>query len=641
MRPDTAGPADPPGADQRPGRAALLVGLVAAATFIGTLGFDFVWDDLVLIRDNHIVKYARNIPRFFTQDYSVLAHHSIIPGLYRPLLALSDFLDYLLWGLNPAGFHLTNLLFYAGASALVCLLAIRLTGQVPLGLVAGTLFAVHPVHIEPVAFISARVDLMAGFFLLAAVLLYLDGRGRPRAGARWRVASAGCFATALLFKEMAVTLPLVLLFLPPARGAGVPAGESLPLRARREVARLAPHLVVLAVYGAVHLLVSPLRPLLMPGAEVGTPLVRGATALWTVGRYLWMAVFLPDPSPHYRVPLVRTLWGGPQLLAVVTVAGAVWLMVRTWRSAPLVSRGLAWFFVTIIPAANLIHVPGVWSATLAERYLYIPSIGLALAQAGLLVMAERWAAVRFTLRREAARAGLLVIVLIVALPVTLGGMRVWRDDIHLYTQMIRRHPQVGFPYANLAAAWVERGEHGRAEGLATEALKRDPYLPHAYRALAAAYRARGDDAGALAALGQALRMDPTDTQTLMQLGTLLADHGQMEVGIALLRRALAIDPDEAGAYNRMGVAYLRAGEPAKALAALERGRSVSPAAAAIRYNLGLALAQVSRFDEARAELREAIRLRPQDARAGRVLARLAGLPWDIGGRGAWGDPEVR
>lgn len=596
-----------------PGRMALLVGLVAGAVFVPTLWYGFVWDNTVLIVENHYIKYAWHIPSFFRLDYSILSHGVIAQGFYRPLLALSFFLDYQLWGLHPAGYHLTNLLAHAGASALVCLLALRLAAMPTAGVLAGLLFALHPVHIEPVAFTSGRVDVIAAVFLLAAVLLFL--RGTRGAAA----ASAACFGAALLMKEMAITLPAILLLLAAASRAPVP---DLRQRLRAALVRMTPHAVVLAAYGLLRLQAG--LPQLLAGKETGAadPLARALTALATVGRYVQLDLFLLEPAPYYEGRLTTTPWDPWVLLGLAALAGGAWLIAWGWRRDRMVCVGLAWFFVTLLPVANLLPIPGVRDAALAERYVYIPSIGICLVLGAGAGRLAAWAARRGLASERLAAGALALVGIALYAPVTLGWMPVWKNNEALYHQMVRRAPEAAFPHISLAGELLARGETQAGHALIARALTLGPARPEVHRVHGAARRAVGDLDGAIAAMRRALALAPESVPTLIELGTTLGQRGALAEALPLFERVLASDPQAVEAYNRMGVAYFTAGQLPAALHAFRRAADRSPDFVFAYYNAAVTLHRLGRDAEALVALQHGLRLAPTDRRLTALLAEL-------------------
>ncbi len=587
----------------RAGRAALLVGLLAAAVFLDTLRYDFVWDNAVLIVENHYIKYARHVPDFFRLDYFSLSHGVIAQGFYRPLLALSFFADYRLWGLQPAGYHLTNILFHAAASALVCLLAWRLTAPRAAGALAGVLFALHPVHMESVAFTSGRVDVVAAAFTLGAVLLFL--RGSPPSA----IGSAGCFAAALLMKEMALTLPAILVLA--ALAAAPEPGRRRALPALR---RCLPHAIVLLGYGLARASVG--LPQLLAGKESGAadPLARALTAVATVGRYVQMDLVLFEPTPFYEGRLTTSPLDPWFLLGVAALAAGGWLVAWAWRRDPLLFFGVAWFFVTLIPVANLVPIPGVRDAAIAERYLYIPSIGVCLALGAAAARGAAWAERRTGAPGRGVTAGLLLLAVGLYAPVTLRWTPIWKSNETLYRQMIRRSPESAFPHISLAATLMAQGQAAEAQALVERALALGPTRPEVHRVDGAMRRARGDLDGALAAMQRAHGLMPDSVPTLIELGTTLAERGHLEEALAAFRRALAIDPQAVEADNRMGVAYFRAGRLPQAAQAFRRAAERSPDFVFAHSNLAATLDRLDRPAEALAAVAAALRLAPDDPR---------------------------
>ena len=596
----------------RPGRISLLVGLLAAAIFSVTLGYDFTWDNMILIRENHYIKYARHIPDFFRLDYSSLSHGVIAQGFFRPLLALSFFVDYQMWGLNPFGYHLTNVLFHAAASALVCLLAFRLSGARSAGMLAGVIFAIHPVHIESVAFISGRVDVVAAVFFLGGVLLFL--RGTP-----WTAtASAACYAAGLLMKEMAVTLPGILLV------AAVAFGQEPCLRKRwvGSLRSLIPHAVVLLAYGLVRLQVSLPQLLAGKGDMAADPLSRVLTAVATVGKYAQLTLFLFEPTPFYAGRLIIDPLAPAVLFGLGVLVAGGWLMVRGWQQERTVAFGALWFLLTLLPVANLLPIPGVRDAAIAERYLYIPSIGACMAIGAAGVRLAAWAGQRGIASRSWGTGALLLIAVGLYLPITLRWTPIWENNERLYRQMVRRSPEAAFPHISLAGELLMRGQSDEPKALIARALALEPALPEVHLVDGATRLAFGDLDGAIAAVRRAQSLAPNSVPVLIELGTTLAERQELAEAIQAFRRALALEPHAVEAYNRMGVAFFGAGQFEPARQAFQQACELSPDSLLARSNLAATLHRMGRIPEALAQLEVGLRLAPADPRLRSLLAEI-------------------
>ncbi|HSB81044.1 MAG TPA: hypothetical protein VLM91_19860, partial [Candidatus Methylomirabilis sp.] len=431
---------DPPVVDQgraglfrRPGASSFAVVLAALVTYIMTLGYDFTFDDHYVIPAAWQVGAGSPLEVLLAP---VRAGEALL-AYFRPLTALTYWLDGFLWQGNPGGFHLTNLLLHAVVSVLVLQVARHLLPAGPAPILAGLLFAVHPVHVEAVAWVQGRVDLLSTAGVLLALLLGLAGA--EAAGGRrvlcW-AASAIALFLALLAKEVAVVTP--------ALTALVLAGEP----GRGGWRRVQACLPLLGMQGFAFLLYLGLRT-----ATLGSPSLgllggppfgdRVLLSLGVIPVYLrlllWPLALNPKHpfSPPAGLMDADVLMGAALLLAL----GAMALMLG--KRMPGLRLGLAWLALAWLPASNLIPIRGF---VVAERYLYLPSVGfsiaLAGAAAGILALEER--------RRKALFVGLATLLL------TLGSlaaaqMGIWRDPQTFYEGLVRRNPDSVLAHNNLGA----------------------------------------------------------------------------------------------------------------------------------------------------------------------------------------------
>lgn len=538
-----------------------MVVLVALATYILTLGYDFAFDDQLVIPAAWQVGAGSPLEVLRAR---VEAKDIVLP-YFRPLTALSYWLDGLIWRGNPGGFHLTNLLLHAAVSVLVLAVARHLLPAGPAPLLAGLLFAVHPVHVEAVAWIQGRVDLLAATGALLAVLLGvagLEAEGRRRR-LRW-AASATAFLAALLSKEVAIVTPLL---------AALVLARKFDREAWPRIRAGAP---LLALMGATVLFYLGLRMLAMGspalGLSDGLPLQdRVFLAIRVIPLSVRLLVWPVGLNPAHFVapqsgPLDLDLFLGI-LLGLLVVALGIWR-----RRVPGVGVGLAWLAVAWLPVSNLLPIIGF---VVAERYLYLPSAGFCLALVG--AAAQVFAGeVRWRNAQVAAVGGLLL---------TLGGLaavqaELWRDPRTFYEGLVRRNPDWPLAHNNLGEVYLLSAEDARAE--------------EEFRA--------------------ALRLRPGDAAALSNLGLVAQRRGDFREAQRLYREALAVRPNHAEAWNNLGTLYEGEGEWARAAAAYREAVRLAPTTARYLGNLADTLAAQGQREEAAVLLERAIALDPGGSR---------------------------
>lgn len=558
------------GLSNHPARSAAAVALVALATFILTPGYDFAFDDQLVIPATWQVGAGSLLDVL----RAPVQAKSIVLPYFRPLTALSYALDGTIWRGNPGGFHLTNLLLHVAVSVLVFAVARRLLLPGPAPLLAGLLFAVHPIHVEAVAWVQGRVDLLATTGVLLAVLLGVAGveaGGRRRRLLCW-TASTMAFLAALLAKEVAIVTPLL---------AAVVVAGKFDREAWPRVRASAP---LLALMGAAIVLYLGLRTLALGGVTLGLsggPALqdRVLLALRVIPLSLRLLVWPIGLNPtHVVAPpsglLDADLWLGV-LLALLVVALGIW-----GRQTPGVGVGLAWLTLAWLPASNLLPITGF---VVAERYLYLPSAGLCLAVAGAAARMFE-GEVRWRNACVAAVGGLLL---------TLGGLaavqaELWRDPRSFYEGLVRRNPDSPLARNNLGEVYLVSGEDARAE--------------EAFRA--------------------ALRLHAADAGALSNLGLVAQRRGDFPEARRLYREALAVRPNHAEAWNNLGTLYEAEKEWGQAEAAYREAVRLAPATARYLGNLADVLMVRGRHQEAAALLERAIALDPAGARWHEALQAL-------------------
>jgi protein O-mannosyl-transferase len=550
-------------------RDAALIAALTLVVFAPALANDWVeWDDLFNFGDNPYYRGlgGRQIVWMFTVAWG---------GHWTPIAWLTLGLDYTLWGMNPFGYHLQSLLWHAANAALVFVVGGRLLRQAWPAVSEGTLrlgagaaalfFALHPLRVESVAWITERRDLVSGFFYLLTVLCWLVMReGDGDARRRWYWAALGAYVVALLSKSIVITLPFVLLVLDV-----YPLRRLTPATWRRVLLEKVPFLVlalVLTVMTAVSFR-SRLSPLdhYGPGARLGM-------AAYSLVFYAWKTLVPADLSPVYELPWRVSLLDPVFLVAtlIAFVALVVLIAARRWWPA-----GLA---VALVYALSLAPVSGVAHAgpqLVADRYSYLATLGWALLIGGALmgVMARDAAG---ELRPGLARltAGALGAWILILAALTVFQVRVWHDD---------------------RALW----EH---------ALAIDPDCGHCNKAFARYHATSGE---AEARLRRMLASDPRDADARIRLGAVLVQQRRFAEAETELRAVLRDHPDSAEALSYLGVALFEGGRPAEAVPVLERAISVAPGAALPRFGLGRALQMLGRDSDVEPHLVALERVEPR------------------------------
>jgi hypothetical protein len=485
---------------------------------------------------------------------------------WHPLTLVSHMLDVELFGLNPKGHHLTSLMLHLASVLTLFEVLRRMTGATGRSAAVAALFAIHPTHVESVAWIAERKDVLCGFLWLLALGAWLHYVRAPAAGRYLLVAAA--FAASLMAKAMAVTFPFVLLLLdlwplgrwPLGRGpvagrlgavprdggpgpaaAGGANRQSTAGRERwRLVAEKTPLLALAAAAAAValHTQAEPLAA----GADASLAL-RCANALTSCVSYLGKTLDPRHLAVFYPFSVVPAGRAAAAALLLVTLTALATLMVRR---APYLLVGWLWYLGTLAPVSGVLQVG--WQG-MADRYTYLPSIGLYLAAvwgvADLATQRRPAAAWPRGWQVAATAAGLL---LVAALTVaTRRQAAIWSDTLTLFRHALEVQESY-LAHTNVAEELRARGDQAGALDHYRAALALAPNNPRAHAALGNALRAWGQPAAALSPLRTALALDPADEQARITLAMALDDLGHPDQAIAELRRVLAFHPDSARAH---------------------------------------------------------------------------------------------
>lgn len=546
----------------------LVVLALGTIAYLPSLRNGFVYDDEYTVVRNSLIKSLRRLPHLVQRDYFTLSAEQS----YRPVVTLSYFLDYALSGLKPFGYHLTNLLLHL---AVVSILFLFLTEIVSRGdpetryryapFMAAAIFAVHPINSEAVNCVSYREDLLCAFWYLLAMLLYVKGRGYGL--------SLMCFGLALLSKEMAVTLPAMVilcdLFLRPAQDGRGGLGKML--------GRYAGYAAVLAAYAVVAFGVMRGEAPRGEGLSAGGLYSAALMKPWVVACDLGSFFYPMRLSAEYVVTEPAGV-----LAAVLPLGFALLFALLIWllgsRGGKLLAFGFVWFFVALLPVSGVYPIFNIR----ADRYLYLPSMGLCLAVALILNLPGA-----VGLKRRASRLTVAVFVSLILLYLVKEGRArtaVWGDDLILWSDALAKagaHPRA---YVGRANAFVALGRYGDAIGDCTEAIRLMPSFPEAYYNRGLAYHKKGENDQAIRDFDMVLKLVPDHRDSLINRGNSWTEKGRYEKAIADFDRAVRLAPESADAYNNRGAVYGDRGDYERALVDFNHALRLDPRFPGAYYN---------------------------------------------------------
>lgn len=595
-----------------------LVLLLAATVYVNTLSYQFVWDDGVMILENQRIQDLRNLPQLLRADFTTLTGGAMEGHYYRPVMALSLALDFLLWGPQPAPFHLTNLLLHLAVTFLVGRLAMAMGAGPGLAVLAALLFAIHPVHVEAVAFVSARSDLLPTLGMLGSILAY---RRAARPGSRrgaWYLMALACQVLALLSKEAALTLPAMLLL------SDLLAPPSSPPRDRtdwrRAVARSLPFWGVTTVFIGFRFAVV----LQLAGDRIqgGGLWHRLPGSLEILGRYVWLLLIPSRMQPFYSLPRPTSLLEPWPALGLLAAATLLTLLLWCWRRAPLAAFGVGWFLITMIPLMDLIPV-SPRELGMADRYLYLPSVGIALSLAqavhSLMGPAPQQAV---SPRRLAGWAAVMLLLTLYPWQI-LRYAPVWRDNLVLFERMERAAPRSPNPAYNLGIIYYRAHDFPRAAAAMERAVRTIPSQRRPRQVLGMLYVLQGRTADGFRLLDAVASESSTDLYYYVARTTAHLTVREWHQALAVAQEGEVRFPNDADLKEGQGRALERLGRPAEAMESYRQALTVRPNMFQVDEALGHLLARSGRPTEAAQHFLRSIEIRPDRPQPIRALALLS------------------
>jgi tetratricopeptide (TPR) repeat protein len=571
----------------------LAIIVLTLAAYSGTIRNGFIhFDDTVYITENPHVKEGLSLSGV---TWSFHAFHA---GNWHPLTWLSHMADVSLFGLDPSGHHAMGLLIHVLAALLLFALLRQVTGSLHGAALVAALFAIHPLHVESVAWASERKDVLSAFFWFATLWAY--ARYVKKNAAVWYGMVLLLFACGLMAKPMLVTLPVLLLlfdFWPLGRFGkeNVPAFrlimEKLPLFG--------------LVAGSVVLTLIAQREAIAPLDKVSL-VERLTNAVVSYGVYLLqtvlpagLAVFYPFPEKP-QVVLAVVLLGGFCLLTFVAI--------RQWKRRPYLLFGWLWYCITLVPVIGILQVG---AQAHADRYTYIPLVGIFI----MIVWFLRDTAIRQNKAQRRLMATVAVVIIAGMVVLTARQVRVWNNDEALFSHALKVTRNNYVALNNLGLLYDNNGRADKALEYFTAAIRIKPDFAEALNNIGNLMRGEGNGDEAMQYYRRALAANPDLAVVHSNLGIELAKRGNTAEAAEQYRKAISLEPQRADAYYNYGNLLAAAGRYEEALTYFKKACERAPDSCEIHNNLGLMLARTGKGDEAITEYHKAITLRPDYAEA--------------------------
>jgi len=601
---------------------AILVTLVAALCYAGTVNNEFVWADHTVIVDGEaILRSPGDLLRVFVRPLWAFtgAPSPAGGGYYRPIPAISYTIDHAFYGENPAGYHVTNILLHGLVSLFLFLFLSRLFRESRVPLLASLLFAAHPIHVEAVAWVSGRTGLLATVGIVLSLYFYT----RANEGRRYLLFSLAAFAFALGSKESAAVLPLLILL------------TRLSLRRERNplfsFVREGPFLLLLGLYIAVRTVA--LGALGTGNPQAIPPALLIPTVLRVLGGYLRL-LFIPFPLHTNDAVRISTFPLDPRaFLSLVFLAAVLYGFLRLGRGRRETGFGLLWMAITFLPFLNILPLLHFR----AERLLYLPSAGFLVTVAVLL---DRYGG---RLVGEERRAGLTPgelltagLALLLAFG-TVARCKTWEDDRTLFTDTLQKNRYAPEAAYMLGVDAYRNGAFPEAAQLLRRSLALDPgyaaFLPTpwALSNLGYAHYKLGDYAGAEPAFREALRLHPTLEKAAFGLALTAGALGRHEEAAGIYRQILARNPEQEDGHYNLALEYEALDSLDRAEQEYERALTINPGRKEALLNVGSLYGRTGRYEEAFRAFRSALEVEPTDPKLHFNMGLLFTQVWQIAG----------
>ncbi|MEP9410070.1 MAG: tetratricopeptide repeat protein [Candidatus Brocadia sp.] len=623
-----------------------LIMALPALSYLNSLGNAFVYDDHLTITSNHFIREWRYLSAFFSQKYFAVSNELT----YRPIVTLSYFLEYALWGLKPAGYHLTNIIIHTLNVYLIYCMTFRLLYSRTTAFISCLIFAIHPIFTEAVNAVSYREDLLSATFFLTAFILFLKfNRSTCRRNFIICYAfSLIAYLFAMLSKEMAITLPFLIivcdlifqkdttlnihnaieshhhnqkphLFLPSAGEKRRVAYSThlIPTLRRRNIAgyKRDPQKMVFLPGNTVMRLVTRysgyivisvfylfLRFFLFrnPGESVcyhGNSFYANGIMMTKVIGYYIKLLFIPVPlNADYIVPSARSPADAAFIVSLILLATVVILLVKLCRLSKILVFSILWFFITLLPVLNIIPILNI----MAERYLYIPGIGFTTLLGSL-----------FT------QKGICVFCLRGA-ENSLKGSKIHKSPLFGkwdFAELFRITP---ITIICLLLTWgtISRNRIWFNEfTFSTETIRRSPESFRIYNNLGYYYYHTGFIDAAIQAFRNSIQVRYEQPKAHCNLGAAYSLKGLDNEAVEELKIATRLRNEYPEAHNNLGLLYKKKGMLDKAVDEYVEALRTNPYYADAHCNLGSALIDQGRLDEAFSELEKAVKIRKDFALA--------------------------
>ena len=541
--------------------------------YINALSNGFVFDDMdTIVHNEHIKDLSKNFPAFFNLDYFKIAQAEVS---YRPIATLSYFLIYALFNLNPLAFHLTSLLLHSFNVIWVYVLVNYIQNNKKSSLIAALVFACHPVLTETVNCISYNEDLLATFFYLLALVLYIKATAKENSSdLPIYFFSLVSFLVALLSKEMAITLPaIIFLYDFTLRQTAKTNGfikQTLATIDRQKFYYIGFALVAI-FYLALRfkILVNPAGSFSHSRAGLFERILFLPDHLFD---YIKLVLFPLNLNAEYSFAYPDRFLEFSNIFSFIVIIGITVGSFFIYKNSKGIFFGIWWFIITLLPVSNLIEIHN----PIAERYLYLPLVGFCIVISILINAVPRRSALTKSKNPALLKYSILIGLLIFYSLVTVTRNPVWKDNFSVWANTVEKSPDNPIVHGGLGLAYQQRGFLDEAIEEFTTAIELGPNMAKSHYNLGRVYQEKGLFENAIDAYKKAVELNPGYTDAYFNLANIYMRLQLRKDAVYAYRKVIELDPADLEAYNNLGVAYAMQGEIDRAVGLWQKVLEIDP-----------------------------------------------------------------
>ena len=568
----------------------IILAVISVIVFCNTLDNTFVYDDSVTIVNNTLIKSWKNFHTLFSFNYFILSGELS----YRPVVTLTYFIDYSLWGLNTTGFHFTNLLLQTANTLLFYVFLKGVTKVNTLAFFSTLLFTTHPILTETVNSISYREDIITALFFLIAFILFLKINEKTLPRYKFLLFYAGSLLSYLLSlfsKETAITLPILLVLFDIFY---LSSGNPLQTLIKRLKSIYIGYFCITGFYLFIQFIMF---------RHVYIRLDQTKQSLFVMIKVLASYIkllFLPfNLNADYVVPQLTTGIAS-FIISVLLVTTIAVLTIRLCKNNKQYWFFISWFFITLLPVSNIIPIGNI----MAERYLYIPIMGFS-GIIGILVQ-------KFNLKNPLAAICFTIVIFILGV-MCINRNGIWRDELTLWYSTAIREPNSARAHHNIGVVHSAKGYYEYAELEYKKTLEINPKDIEAHYNLGNAYERKGILDNAIKEYQDAIRYNPFYADGYNNLGSIYKSKHLLDKAIEYYKKAIQCNPFNAHYYNNLGLVYHEEKLYKEAVTEFARSLKINSEMPTTHNHLGNTYKEMGNIKDALTEYKTAIKLDPATA----------------------------